>query len=172
MERLIKIEKEEDEKVYIPLFFKLIIINVIIYILFLIIQIIDLFAEIINKDDDLFLFYYLRFIFFGVSILIQATAVGVIIVFFSIPREITAIKSLGRKIDSTSAKIFSSIYGIWTLFLLGSGIPRIIILMNNKEKIGKFISSLIYVKIFLLIPIYVNIILMYSMSAQNKKKED
>jgi len=75
---------QEDEKVYIPLFFKLIIINVIIYILFLIIQIIDLFAEIINKDDDLFLFYYLRFLFFGVSILIQATAVGVIIVFFSI----------------------------------------------------------------------------------------
>ena len=81
-------------------------------------------------------------------------------------------EDIENKILITYAKLYASLFTVWTIFLLATGIPRLIIFFNNREKIGKFIYSMIIIKIILLFPIYVIFIVTYVLTRENKKKDD
>ena len=151
---------------------KELIIFAVFYILFLITQLTDLVVELLYKDNDLYYFYYLRIIFFGISLLIQ-----IIYIFLGVT--LSSVKKKAKKVDddvenkivSSFVKIFFYLFCIWTIFFLASGIPRLIIFLYNKEKIGLFISVLIYIKIVLLFPIYLILIISYNIGRSEEKKE-
>ena len=177
MERLF--EKNDDNSnqsllnnnVYYPLIFCNFITAIIFYILFLLVQIIDIIAELINYDKDLLIFFYLRFIFFGFSLILHVIAIFAIIIFLSLGSKVEKVKFLNDKIFSTFSKIVSAIFIVWTLGLLCLCIPRLVIFFKNGDKVGKFISTLIYLKSFLLIPVYLNIILLYILYRHKSKSE-
>ena len=125
----------------------------------------------INYDKDLLIFFYLRFIFFGFSLILHVIAIFTIIIFISLDSKVEKIKFLEEKFFSTFSKIVSAIFIVWTLGLLCLCVPRMVIFYKNGDKIGKFISTLIYLKSFLLIPVYLNIILVYILHRHQSKSE-
>ena len=147
-------------------------ICVVFYFLFLIFQIIDLIGEIFKSDDEFYYFYFLRFIFFGISIIIQVLYVILAINFFLSMEKADKQEDIENKILLTYAKLFASLFTVWTIFFLATGIPRLIIFFNNREKIGKFIYSMIIIKIIFLFPIYVIFIATYAITREDKKKDD
>ena len=175
MERLIPKSKEDgssfpEEDAWFIVYTG--IVCVIFYFLFLIIEFIDLIGEMAKKDDEFYYFYFLRLIFFGISILIQVLYVILTISFFIVMEKADSQEDIENKILITYAKLYASLFTVWTIFLLATGIPRLIIFFNNREKIGKFIYSMIIIKIILLFPIYVIFIVTYVLTRENKKKDD
>ena len=174
MERLIPKNREdgepfpEREAMFI---LKTGMICVVIYFIFLIFEFIDLITELVKQNDELYIFYFLRFVFFGISILIQVLYVILVINFLLNMEKADNEEDAQNKILLTYAKLFTSLFTVWTIFFLATGIPRLFIFFNNREKIGKFIAALIYIKIFLLFPIYVIFILTYVVTRKNKKKD-
>ena len=153
---------------------KQLIIFAVFYILFLITQLTDLIIELLYKDNDLYYFYYLRIIFFGISLLIQIIYIFLGVTLRSVKKKAKKIDDddVENKIVSSFVKIFFYLFCIWTIFFLAAGIPRLIIFLYNKEKIGLFISVLIYIKIVLLFPIYLILIISYNIGRREEKKED
>ena len=160
-----------NNNVYYPLIICNLITAIIFYVLFLLVQIIDIIAELINYDKDLLIFFYLRFIFFGFSLILHVIAIFTIIIFISLDSKVEKIKFLEEKFFSTFSKIVIAIFIVWTLGLLCLCVPRMVIFFKNGDKIGKFISTLIYLKSFLLIPVYLNIILVYILHRHQSKSE-
>ena len=148
------------------------LICVFFYILFLIIEIMDLIGELFKKDDEFYYFYFLRFIFFGISILIQVLYVILAINFFILMEKADNEEELQNKIMLTYIKLFSILFTVWTIFFLATGIPRLIIFFNNREKIGRFIYSMIIIKILFLFPIYVIFIVSYFITKEKKNKDN
>ena len=151
---------------------KIIFIAVAIqYAFFLLVQVIDLFVEGFYFDDEFYMFYFLRFLFFGFSLIIQvAVAISVIVYFIALATfEDENVNFFDNLIFKTFIKIICAFYGLWAIILLMCFIPRIIILMMNKEKIGTFISVLIYMKMFVMASIFIDVMIMYIL---NKEKYD
>ena len=174
MDRFLPKEEEKESQISGKQTFLLfsLIPCVIIYALFLIFEFIDLIAEMVKKDDEFYYFYLLRLIFFGVSILIQVLYVILLIIYLIIVNKVENDEELQNKIMSTFGKLYSALFLVWTAFLLAAGIPRLIIFFSNREKIGKFIYSLIIIKILLLFPLYVFFIVNYVILNDNKKKKE
>ena len=147
------------------------IIFIVFYILFLITQFTDLIVEMLYKDNDLYYFYYLRFFFFGISLLFQIFYILLSITLCSVKGKAGKVNAVQNKIVSSFVKIYFYLFCIWTAFFLAAGIPRLIILLKNKEKIGIFISILICVKVVLLFPIYLILIISYNIGRKDEKKE-
>ena len=147
------------------------IIFLVFYILFLITQFTDLVVEMLYKDNDLYYFYYLRLLFFGISTLMQVIYILLGITMYSVKEKALKANAVQNKITSTFVKIYVYLFCIWTIFFLVAGIPRLIIFLKNREKIGTFISILIYVKIALLFPIYLLFIISYNIGRKDKNKE-
>ena len=173
MENLIgtKLEKGSIEHSQGSFIMKELIIFAVFYILFLITQLTDLIVELLYKDNDLYYFYYLRIIFFGISFLIQIIYIFLGVTLHSVKKKARKINDVENKIVSSFVKIFFYLFCIWTIFFLAAGIPRLIIFLNNKEKIGIFISILICIKIVLLFPIYLILIISYNIGRREEKKE-
>ena len=174
MENLIgsKLEKSSIEHSQGRFLMKELIIFIVFYILFLITQFTDLIVEMLYKDNDLYYFYYLRFIFFGISILFQIIYIFLGVSLSSVKKKARNINDVENKIVSSFVKIYVYLFCIWTIFFLAAGIPRLIIFLNNREKIGIFISVLICIKIVLLFPIYLILIISYNIGRRDEKKEN
>ena len=138
----------------------------ILYLIFLIIQLIDLITEICIYNSDIFLFYFLRFFFFGVNFVMIITLIYLLYVIFSAPAEMDRTFEIKKKHFSIFIKMIKSILCIWTIGLLGTCIPRMIILMNNKDKVGTFVSVLIYMKMAIIVPFYLLIIVIHIVSKE------
>ena len=126
----------------------------ILYLIFLLVQLIDLITEICTYNSDIFLFYFLRFFFFGVNFVMIIILIYLLCVIFNSPAQMDRSFELKKKHFSIFIKMIKSILCIWTIGLLGTCIPRMIILMNNKDKVGTFVSVLIYIKMVLIVPFY------------------
>ena len=158
---------------------KIIFIAVAIqYAFFLLVQIIDLFVEGFYFDDEFYMFYYLRFLFFGFSLIIQiAVVISVIVYFISLAMlQDEQANFLDNLIFKTFIKIICAFYGLWSIILFICFIPRITILLMNKDKIGTFISILIYLKMFVMTSIFINVMIMYILNkekyGENKPKKN
>ena len=138
----------------------------ILYLIFLLVQLIDLITEICTYDSDIFLFYFLRFFFFGVNFVMIIILIYLLCVIFNSPAEMDRSFELKKKHFSIFIKMIKSILCIWTIGLLGTCIPRMIILMNNKDKVGTFVSVLIYIKMVLIVPFYLLIIVIHIVSKE------
>ena len=160
------------EKLYNGIIQKIVIMIIVQFIVFLILQIIDLFAEIMFYESEFFMFYYLRYLFFGFSFIIQVVVVIVIIVYFSILGKIEESKYVQKRIFETFVKLIIAIYIVWTIFLISIFIPRIIVLIKERKKIGIFISILMYLKIFVMLSIYIDIFIIYILDKEKTDKED
>ena len=160
------------EKLYNNLIQKIVIAIIVQFIIFLILQIIDLFIEIIFYDSEFFMFYYLRYLFFGFSLIVQIFVIISIIVCFSFLARIEGTHYVEKRILGTFIKVITTIYIVWTIVLISTFIPRIIVLMKEREKIGIFISTLIYLKIFIMISTYEYILIIYILDKEKNKKED
>ena len=143
----------------------------VFYILFIITQLTDLVVEMIYKDNDLYYFYYLRVFSFGISVLIQIIYIMLGIILNSIKEKAEGLTDVENKITSSFVKIYVYLFCIWNIFFLATGIPRLIIFLKNKEKIGIFISILICIKIALLFPLYIFFIISYNVGRKDGKKE-
>ncbi len=138
----------------------------ILYLIFLLVQLIDLITEICTYNSDIFLFYFLRFFFFGVNFVMIIILIYLLCVIFNSPAEMDRSFELKKKHFSIFIKMIKSILCIWTIGLLGTCIPRMIILMNNKDKVGTFVSVLIYIKMVLIVPFYLLIIVIHIVSKE------
>ncbi len=166
------IGKSIIEKIYLALIGNIFIIVVIQYLFFLLLQVIDLFVEGFYFNNELYMFYYLRFLFFGFSIIVQIVVLISIIVCFSFLDRIEGNDDLQNKIFSTFVKVITAIYVLWTIVLIATFIPRIFILIMNKEKIGIFISTLMYLKLFTMISLYMDLLIMYILNKEKSEKKE
>ena len=138
----------------------------ILYLIFLLVQLIDLITEICTYNSDIFLFYFLRFFFFGVNFVMIIILIYLLCIIFNSPVQMDRSFELKKKHFSIFIKMIKSILCIWTIGLLGTCIPRMIILMNNKDKVGTFVSVLIYIKMVLIVPFYLLIIVIHIVSKE------
>ena len=82
------------------------------------------------------MFYYLRYLFFGFSLIVQIFVIISIIVCFSFLARIEGTHYVEKRILGTFIKVITTIYIVWTIVLISTFIPRIIVLMKEREKIG------------------------------------
>ena len=160
------------EKIYnnqIKYFFYAVIIQ---YLIFLLIEFIDLFVEAFFFDNSIYIFYYLRFFFFGFSLIIQIVVVITIIVTFSFLGRINGSHSLESKIFATFLNVIIGLYIAWTIILIGIFIPRVIIYMRNRYKIVNSIKVLMYFKCFLMISIYIDLLIIHIFNKEKKEKDE
>ena len=130
----------------------------ILYLFFILVQIIDLFAELFTYDSKVFLFYYLRYFFSAVNFVMLIVLIYSVVILFNGPDDSPAIKI---QLFSVLISTVNRILIIWTVCLLGTFIPRIILLLNYRETIGTFVTVLIYLKLFAMIPFYLFLIIIY-----------
>ena len=157
---------------YYSLITKLLISLLVHFIIFLIIQVIDSFIEYLNYNEELYIFFYLKFFFFGVDLLSLLFLLILNILFFSSMDD----KSKSN-IDYAKDAYFSyvklnfTLFILWTILLLATEIPRLIIFLLNKEKFGLFLTVLIYAKLPFIILIYLHSIVIYVLYKEAKVEE-
>ena len=95
-----------------------------------------------------------------------------IIIYIVFIKKANGNKYIESRAYETFEREITAIYIFWTIVLISIFIPRIIILMRNREKIGIFISTLIYVKIFIMISIYVNLLVVFIIKKQKSQKSE
>ena len=160
------------ENTYHPLMGCNLITFFIFYIMFLLIEIMDIFVEIFKYDKEFLLFFYLRYFFFGFSLIAHVIVIFAIINYFSINAKLKKNEIMSNIIYNTFLKVIGTIFFVWSIVLFCMSIPRMIIFVNKREKLGGFISTMIYFKTFILIPIYLNAILLYLMFGHSQKLEE
>ena len=132
------------EKIFnnqIKYFFYAVIIQ---YLSFLLFEFIDIIFEAFFFDNSLFIFFYLRFFFFGFSLIIQIVVIIITIVSFSFLDRIKGSEYIESRIFETFVNVIIGVYIAWTIILIGTFIPRVIILIRNREKIGTSIRVLMH----------------------------
>ena len=142
------------------------------YIIFLIISLIDFFAEAFSYDGDLHVFFYLRYLFFGISLNIQIFAIIISFVFIGVSHSGEESKFAEKNILGALTKIIVGIYAIWSILLIGMFIPRAIIFIRNREKIGIFIPILMYLKFFIMLSIYLNLFIAFIFKKEEAKDDE
>ena len=142
------------------------------YLIFILVEIIDLVIESYYFNNDFYIFFYLRFFFSVFNFIISVGAIISIIVYFAYKKRANGNKYIESRAYGTFERELTAIFIFWTIVLISIFIPRIIILMRNREKIGIFISTLIYVKIFIMISIYVNLLVVFIIKKQKSKKSE
>ena len=142
------------------------------YLIFIIVEIIDIVIESIYYNNDFYIFFYLRFFFSVFNFIVSVAVIISIIVYFVYKYRKKGNKYIELRIFGTFERELTAIYTFWTVVLISVFIPRIIILMNNREKIGTFISTLIYAKIFIMTSIYVNLLVVYIIKKQKSEKSE
>ena len=160
------------EKIYnsqIKYFFYAVIIQ---YLSFLLFEFIDIILESFFFDNSLFVFFFLRFFFFGFSLIIQIVVIIITIVSFSFLDRIKGSEYIESRIFRTFVNVIIGVYIAWTIILIGTFIPRVIILMRNREKIGNSIRILMYFKFFLMISIYIDLLIIYIFNKEKKEKNE
>ena len=160
------------EQTYIPLMGCNLITLFIFYIIFLLVEIMDIFVEIFKYDKEFLLFFLLRYFFFGFSLIAHVIIIFAIINYFSIIGRLKKNEFISNIIFTTFLKVVGAIFFVWTIVLFCTSIPRMIIFVNKREILGGFISTMIYLKTFILIPIYLNAILLYLMFGNSQKLEE
>ena len=142
------------------------------YLIFLIVEIIDIVIESYYFNNDFYIFFYLRFFFSLFNCIISVGVIISIIVYLVYRKKANGNKYIESRAYETFERELTAIYIFWTIVLISIFIPRIIILMRNREKIGIFISTLIYVKIFIMISIYVNLLVVFIIKKQLSQKSE
>ena len=147
---------EGNEKIIGTTYFNLIIVLLIIFgilfFIFLLLQIIDIFVEIFTYKEEAFMFYYLRYLFFGIDlILLIACVVNNMLYFVSISDET---KEKDKESFFSFIKLNVTFFIIWTTALFGTFIPRLIILIIKREVIGTFSKVMIYLKMPIVVLLY------------------
>ena len=142
------------------------------YLIFIIIEIIDIVIESYYFNNDLYIFFYLRFFFSVFNFIVNVVVIISTIVYFVYRSRVKGNKYTELRVFGTFERELTAIYTFWTIVLIIVFIPRIIILMRNRSEIGTFISTLIYVKIFIMISIYVNILVVFIIKKYNSKKSE
>jgi len=158
------------EKIFnnqIKYFFYAVIIQ---YLSFLLFEFIDIIFEAFFFDNSLFIFFYLRFFFFGFSLIIQIVVIIITIVSFSFLDRIKGSEYIESRIFETFVNVIIGVYIAWTIILIGTFIPRVIILIRNREKIGTSIRVLMYFKFFLMISTYIDLLIIYIFNKEKKEK--
>ena len=155
---LLQIDPENRKKIsenYSKFLLILLIALGVFYLIFFIIQIIDLLTEIVTYESEIFLFYYLRYIFAAMDVIIIALG-------FSNMYFLSTKNSTKEEVDKYYSWLYIENYKriiiIFTICLLGTSIPRLIMLINHRDLIGTFVAALIYIKIFIMVPFYMSII--------------
>ena len=97
----------------------------------------DLIGELFKKDDEFYYFYFLRFIFFGISILIQVLYVILAINFFILMEKADNEEDLQNKICDY-IEIQKGINGLIYDYLYPNHY-QIKIIPNNKNNLEKYI---------------------------------
>ena len=160
-----------SEKMIIPsyssLMVNLLISSILHFIILLIIQIIDLFYEIFNYDEEIFIFYYLNFFFTGITIFSLIFLLILNILFSSSFKDNDESKSG----FFAHIKLNFTLFCLWTILLLATAIPRVIIFLLNKDQFCFSITILIYLKIPLFISIYLQSIVIYVLYKECKIQE-
>ena len=165
-----------SEKMIIPsyssLMVNLLISSILHFIILLIIQIIDLFYEIFNYDEEIFIFYYLNFFFTGATIL-SLLFLLILNILFSSSLNDKSKRSLDyeRNAFLSHNKLNFTLFCLWTILLLATAIPRVIIFLLNKDQVCFSITILIYLKIPLFISIYLQSIVIYVLYKECKIEE-
>ena len=152
---------------YHNLIINLLISSILHFIALLIIQIVDLFYEIFNYDEEIYIFYYLNFFFTGATIFSLIFLLILNILFSSSFHDNYEPKSE----FFAFIKLNFTLFCLWTILLLATGIPRVIIFLLNKDKFCFSITILIYLKIPLLISIYLQSIVIYVLYKESKIEE-
>ena len=142
------------------------------YLIFIIIEIVDIVIESYYFDEDFYIFFYLRFFFSVFNFIVNVVVIISIIVYFVYKSRANGNKYIEARAFGTFERELTAIYIFWTVVLISVFIPRITILMRNREKIGTFISTLIYAKIFIMIAIYVNLLVVYLIKKQKTQKSE
>ena len=150
---------------YHSLIIKLLISSILHFIILLIIQIIDLFIEIFNYDEEIFIFYYLNFLFTGATIFSLIFLLILNILFSS------SFKDESKNEFFSHIKLNFTLFCLWTILLLATAIPRVIIFLLNKDQFCFSITILIYLKIPLIISIYLQSIVIYVLYKECKIEE-
>ena len=171
MERLIhkvgdNIGRGMIQKIHMSLIHDILIAVIIQYVIYLIIQIVDFFLELVLFDRDIYIFYYLKYLFFGFSFIVQGVVLISIIVCFSFLSKMEGNDAVQNRVFSTFVKVLTAIYTFWTIALIGTSLPRIVILVVEKEKISNYIAALIYCKVFIMISIYLNLLVVYILNKE------
>ena len=174
MDRLISLfgGKSIIEKLYTYLINNILVAVGVQYVIFLIISLIDFFAEAFSYDGDLHVFFYLRYLFFGISLIVQIFVIIISFVFFGVSYSGEESKFIEKNILGTLAKIIAGIYTIWSILLIGMFIPRAIIFMRNREKIGIFISILLYLKFFIMLSMFLNLFIVFIFKKEQTKDDE
>ena len=165
-----------SEKMIIPsyssLMVNLLISSILHFIILLIIQIIDLFYEIFNYDEEIFIFYYLNFFFTGATIL-SLLFLLILNILFSSSLNDKSKRSLDyeRNAFLSHNKLNFTLFCLWTILLLATAIPRVIIFLLNKDQFYFSITILIYLKIPFIISIYLHSIVIYVLYKELKIEE-
>ena len=158
-------------KIYSGIISNILIVVIVQFIIFLLLQIIDFFVECFYFDNDIYIFFYLKYLFFGFSLIVQAVVLISIIVCFSFLGRIEGNADVENKVYSTFVKIITAIYTFWSIILIATFLPRIFMLVIYREKIGIFISVLIYLKVFFMISIYLDLLVMYILNKEKNLKK-
>ena len=171
-----KISERGSEKMigasYYNLIINLLISFLVHFIILLIIQMIDIFVEIFNYNEDLFIFYYLNFFFSGANILSLIFLLILNILFFSSLNDKSKNNiDYARDAFFSYVKLNFTLFCLWTIFLLATSIPRIIIFLLNKDQFGLFNTILVYLKIPFIIIIYLHSIVIYVLYKESKIEE-
>ena len=160
-ESLLNSAKVLTEK-YLKMLLGISISMLIHYVIFMIFQIIDYFTEAFTFHEEVFMFYILRHIFFGLHLIC-------IILFLAINAIYVKTNIIDEEEDRTSPKIILSfiklnitLFIIWGAILFGFAFPRIYLIMTNGGVIGGFTKALIYIKMPFVIGIYLHAFVFYS----------
>ena len=95
-------------------------------------------------DNSLYLFFFLKYFFFGFSLIIQVVVIIIILVSFSFLDRIKGSEYIESRIFEAFVDVIIGVYLAWTIILIGTFIPRVIILLRNREKIGTSIRVLMH----------------------------
>ena len=142
------------------------------YLIFILVEITDIVIESYYFNNDFYIFFYLRFFFSAFNFIVSVVVIISIIVYFVYKSRANGNKYIESRAFGTFERELTAIYIFWTAVLISVFIPRIIILMRNREKIGTFISTLIYVKMFIMISIYVNLLVVFIIKKQKSQKSE
>ena len=157
---------------YYSLIIKLLISFLVHFIILLIIHMIDIFVEIFNYNEDLFIFYYLNFFFSGADLLSLIFLLILNILFFSSLNDKSKNNiDYARDAFFSYVKLNFTLFCLWTILLLATAIPRVIIFLLNKDQVCFSITILIYLKIPLFISIYLQSIVIYVLYKECKIEE-
>ena len=175
MERLIRKVGENIgggiiQKIHMSLIHDILIAVIIQYVIYLILQVVDFFLELVLFNVETYIFYYLKYLFFGFSFIVQGVVLISIIVCFSFLNKMEGNDAVQNRVFSTFVKILTAIYTFWSIALIGTSIPRIVILVVEREKISNYIAALVYCKVFIMISIYLNLLVMYILDKESNPK--